>query len=154
GFQGLKRKSGEVRLNGKRAHPGSPREALLQGFSFVSEDRKGESILPDRSLTENAGLSRLMITRTKWRIDHTDEAAHATAGLKELSTRYADLNQHITQLSGGNQQKVIIARALETGGQVILLDEPTRGIDVSAKAEIYDIIFKLAQQGKGILLVS
>lgn len=154
GFEGLTRKSGEVRLKGKIAHPKTPREALLQGFSFVSEDRKGESILPDRSLTENAGLSRLMISPTRWRIDHHEENQLAANGLKELRTRYANLDQLITQLSGGNQQKVIIARALETGADVILLDEPTRGIDVSAKAEIYDIIFSLAKQGKGILLVS
>lgn len=154
GFKGLIRKSGEVLLHGKPVKPNTPREALLKGFSFVSEDRKGESILPQRSLTENAGLSRLMITPTKWRLDHQDEATRAQAGLRELNTKFADLSQHITQLSGGNQQKVIISRALETGADIILLDEPTRGIDVSAKAEIYEIIFKLAKQGKGILLVS
>jgi ABC-type sugar transport system ATPase subunit len=95
-----------------------------------------------------------MISPTQWRIDERKEETVATQGLRDLNTRYANLDQLIPQLSGGNQQKVIIARALETGAEVILLDEPTRGIDVSAKAEIYEIIFKLAKQGKGILLVS
>src|SRR5690606_12623364 len=74
--------------------------------------------------------------------------------LSQLGTKYAHLSQKITDLSGGNQQKVVIARALETDAPVLILDEPTRGIDVRAKSEIYDIIFQLAESGKGIFLVS
>jgi ABC-type sugar transport system ATPase subunit len=146
--------SGEIFVEGRKHVFQNPQAALDSGLSYVSEDRKGESILPQRSLMENASISKLTVRLKKFLIDANDESSACESRLNELNTRFANINQEIVQLSGGNQQKVIIARAMETDSRLIILDEPTRGIDVLAKKEIYEIIFKLAVQGKAILLIS
>ncbi len=146
--------SGKILLNCEELSFSTPKEALSRGLVYVSEDRKGESILPQRSLSENTVISRLSIMPAQLKINDINENERATQRLKELKTRFAHINQEIVQLSGGNQQKVIIARAMETQASLIILDEPTRGIDVMAKKEIYEIIYQLAGQGKAILLIS
>ncbi len=145
---------GEVRFLDEVVKFLTPQAALRRGLSYVSEDRKGESILPERSLIENAGISRLAVFFRGLRINHTGETERARTRLGELSTKHSSLDQSISQLSGGNQQKVIIARAMDTDAKLIILDEPTRGIDVKAKSEIYEIIFQLATQGRSILMIS
>ncbi|MCB0351011.1 MAG: sugar ABC transporter ATP-binding protein, partial [Bdellovibrionales bacterium] len=146
--------SGQVSFLNEPVSFPSPGAALKGGISYVSEDRKGESILPMRSLNENARISNLAVFYKKLKIDETLESQRSGDRLKELNTKCTGINQEIQQLSGGNQQKVIIARAMETDSKLIILDEPTRGIDVKAKSEIYEIIFKLALSGKAILLIS
>jgi ABC-type sugar transport system ATPase subunit len=150
----VERAQGSVSLSGKPLSVRTPRSALVAGISFVSEDRKGESILPTRSLAENETLSWLNACFKNITLPLNELETRAQKRLFELNTKYSNLTQHITELSGGNQQKVIIGRAMETDAKIIILDEPTRGIDVGAKREVYEIIFKLAQMGKGILLVS
>ena len=145
---------GEVLFLGETVKFLTPQAALRRGLSYVSEDRKGESILPDRSLIENSGISRLAVFFRGLRINHAGELDRAKTRLGELSTKHSSLHQSISQLSGGNQQKVIIARAMDTDAKLIILDEPTRGIDVKAKSEIYEIIFQLATQGRSILIIS
>jgi ABC-type sugar transport system ATPase subunit len=154
GDETVRRSSGRVTFLGQEVHFHCPENALRCGLSFVSEDRKGESILPDRSLNENARISSLAVFFNRLRINDEQEAELSSKRLKELNTKCTGVTQEISQLSGGNQQKVILARAMETDASLIILDEPTRGIDVKAKSEIYEIIFKLAQSGKGVLLIS
>jgi ABC-type sugar transport system ATPase subunit len=146
--------SGVVTLNGRLIRVRSPRQALREGLAFVAEDRKTDSILPGRSLEENVSLARLVSGRLNHILRLKREYGLAKTSLKRLSTKATGPEQQIQQLSGGNQQKVILARALETAPEVILLDEPTRGVDVGAKYEIYEILFRLAAEGKALIVVS
>jgi ABC-type sugar transport system ATPase subunit len=145
---------GELKIAGRAVRIGSPRMALREGLAFVAEDRKRDSILPARSLEENVSIARLVAGHLLRFLKLGSELRLANAALKKLATRSTGSAQEIQQLSGGNQQKVILARALETEPQVILLDEPTRGVDVGAKYEIYEILFKLAQEGRALVVVS
>jgi ABC-type sugar transport system ATPase subunit len=154
GDESTKRLGGNIYIDQQKVDFNTPEAALKKGLSFVSEDRKGESILPERSLVENATISKLAVFFNKFKIDDTHETACAVTRLNDLNTKCSSVEQQIQQLSGGNQQKVIIARAIETNAKLIILDEPTRGIDVKAKSEIYEIIFNLAKNGKAILLIS
>jgi D-xylose transport system ATP-binding protein len=148
------RTEGEVTLNGKAVHMHSPRDGLRHGISFVGEDRKHDSILPKRSLEENVSVSRLASRSVLRALNLSSEFEGARKSLAQFRTRCTGPAQEIQNLSGGNQQKAVIARALQTSPDVIILDEPTRGIDVGAKFEIYEILFNLAKEGKALLVVS
>jgi D-xylose transport system ATP-binding protein len=146
--------AGAMTLNGRTLELKSPRAALREGIAYVAEDRKGDSILPGRSLEENVAIARLVSGSLGRVLNPTKETDRTSGSLKRLQTKATGPEQQIQQLSGGNQQKVILARALETSPEVILLDEPTRGVDVGAKYEIYEILFSLAAQGKALIVVS
>ncbi len=119
------------------------------------EDRKKDGIIPVRSVLENLNLSgRRHFARLGFVIDERRERANAQAHVDKLAIKTPSLAQLVMNLSGGNQQKVILARWLSENIRVILLDEPTRGIDVGAKSEIYSIIYALARQGIGVVVVS
>ncbi|MGE0616912.1 MAG: sugar ABC transporter ATP-binding protein, partial [Bacteriovoracia bacterium] len=145
---------GEVKIGGTSVRVRTPGEGLRNRLAFVSEDRKHQSILPKRSLTENVTLSRLTLGGLFRVLDGAREAKLADVSLRRFRTRCTGPAQEIQTLSGGNQQKAVIGRALQTNPDIIILDEPTRGIDVAAKYEIYEILFDLAAQGKGLLVVS
>jgi ABC-type sugar transport system ATPase subunit len=132
----------------------SPREGLRNKIFYISEDRKRESILAERSLEENLSLARLAAGSLLKVLDLKTEFMKAKESLKQLRAKSTGPEQEIQALSGGNQQKVVIARALQAGADVIIFDEPTRGVDVGAKYEIYEILFDLAKKGKGVLVVS
>jgi L-arabinose transport system ATP-binding protein len=132
-----------------------PADAIRAGIVLCPEDRKKEGIVPIRSIMENINLSARrnhlamgLFIRDRW------ERENAWQKVKQLSIKTPGLMQLIRNLSGGNQQKVILARWLSEQVKVILLDEPTRGIDVGAKSEIYSIIYRLAEQGVGVVVVS
>jgi ribose transport system ATP-binding protein len=132
-------------------HSGSakPQKRWAQGMGMVSEDRKTEGLAVDLGINENLTLTRLPFFFNPARRD-----ADASEWAARLSVKYRDVTQPIRDLSGGNQQKVAIARLLYHGADVLLLDEPTRGIDVGSKAQIYRVIDQLANEGKAILMVS
>ena len=153
GHQSIVRE-GEVLLNGKVLDLASPLDGLRHGISFVGEDRKHDSILPKRPLEENVSISRLVSHGLTRVLNLKREYQAAEKSLKVFNTRCTGPEQEIQNLSGGNQQKAVIARALQTLPEVIILDEPTRGIDVGAKFEIYEILFNLAKSGKALLVVS
>ena len=142
--------AGEIRVAGKRVRIASPADALKAGIALVSEDRKQFGFVPRMSVQQNLTLSSM---RTRL-IDSRSEAAVADAQIRKFSIKVADRNQPAINLSGGNQQKVVIAKALLTQPDILVLDEPTRGIDVGAKAEIHALISRLARSGTAILLVS
>jgi len=151
---GLQRfRSGKVRVGEK--HPGStPRSHIAAGMGFVSEDRKTEGLAQNRSLADNLTYSDLgPYQRFGW-INLRKRSAAVETWLDRVHVKRRDQNQPISDLSGGNQQKVAIARVLHQEADILLLDEPTRGIDMGAKAEIYRLIGDLAQQGKAIIFVS
>ena len=130
------------------------RARIAQGLGLVSEDRKDEGLALTRSVAENLTLSNhAPFTRFGWL--WTERRARATARwVEELSVKVRATDQPVGELSGGNQQKIAIARLLHQDADVLLLDEPTRGIDVGSKVEVYRLIGELAAEGKAILLVS
>jgi L-arabinose transport system ATP-binding protein len=146
---------GRMRVNGEPVTVASPRDAIRAGVLLCPEDRKKDGIIPIRSVLENTNISaRRNHTKLGFLIDEKWEWENAEKHSKKLGVRTPSLQQLIVHLSGGNQQKVILARWLSEEVKVMLLDEPTRGIDVGAKSEIYSIIYELAREGIGVLMVS
>jgi ABC-type sugar transport system ATPase subunit len=145
---------GQVRFKGALLSIGNPQDALAAGIGMVTEDRKGLGLIPALGVGQNITLSALRDYSRGPLVDHTAEAAASQTQMSEFSVKANNASQPIAQLSGGNQQKALLARCLLGAPDLIILDEPTRGIDIGAKAEIYALIQKLARAGKGILLVS
>ncbi len=142
------------RVHGQQVRIKSPADALSCRMAMVTEDRKKYGFVPNMSVKENVTLSSL--ERYGWGpfISRSKEEAVAKEQIRQFHVRTRGCDQPVKHLSGGNQQKVALARALLTDPEVLILDEPTRGIDIGAKAEIYSLIAGLARQGKAILLVS
>jgi monosaccharide-transporting ATPase len=146
--------AGEIHIKGTRAALGSPRDAVRLGLAFCSEDRKTEGILPNLSVRENLVLA-LQAKRGAWKtLARTEQDALCTHYISALRIKTPDAETPIRNLSGGNQQKVLLARWLATQPELIILDEPTRGIDIGAKAEIEQLIAKLRADGLAVLLIS
>lgn len=154
-FGATRMSSGSIKVWGKTTRVSSPRDAIRAGVLLCPEDRKKEGIIPIRSVMENINLSaRRNTAHFGLFINGSWERENAAKLVEKLAVKTPSLRQLVVHLSGGNQQKVILARWLSEQVKVILLDEPTRGIDVGAKSEIYSIIYELAKQGIGVLLVS
>jgi len=145
---------GELRLNGVAVRIDSPRAAIRLGLAYVSRDRKTQSLFPNLGVRENLSIAALpTLARFGW-VRRRRERAAVMDLLQRLQVRMAGPNDPITELSGGNQQKVILARWLLTDPSVLILDEPTAGIDIGARFEIYEQIDALAEAGLGVLLLS
>ena len=145
---------GQIRLKGTPLTIRNPEDALAAGIGMVTEDRKGLGLIPALGVGQNITLSALRDYSRGPLVDHSAESAASETQMTEFAVKATSPSQPIAQLSGGNQQKALLARCLLGGPDLIILDEPTRGIDIGAKAEIYALIHKLALAGKGILLVS
>lgn len=147
--------SGEVKLNGKTLHIKSPKDAISNGIGMITEDRRGSGIFGCLSIADNVSIASLNqyleggIKLNKGKIEELVQE-----NVAKLSIKTPDSKTLIQALSGGNQQKVIISRWLANNPDVLIMDEPTRGIDVGAKYEIYQIMIALAKQGKGIIMIS
>jgi L-arabinose transport system ATP-binding protein len=147
--------AGEIRIHGQPVTITRPTDAIRAGLVYCPEDRKREGIIPQRSVLENCNLSaRRNTVRLGCVIDEKWERENARRQVESLGVRTPSLEQLIRNLSGGNQQKVILGRWLSEDVKVLLLDEPTRGIDVGAKSEIYHLIFKLSREGVAVVVVS
>lgn len=147
--------SGEVWLNGGRVSIHSPKDAVSLGMAMVTEDRRDFGIIHTASVKDNMSIAALSQFCTKSGFVKKNAETEAVGEMiKEMSVKTANANMLITSLSGGNQQKAIIGRWLMTAPKLLILDEPTRGIDVGAKSEIYSIIGELAGQGMAILVIS
>ncbi|ATW51580.1 sugar ABC transporter ATP-binding protein [Streptomyces peucetius] len=145
---------GRVLVDGAALRPGSVRAAVRAGIGLAPEERKAQGLLMLESVTRNVSLSTLSrFSRAGW-LDHRAERAAAQQATRGLSLRPANPDARIRTLSGGNQQKAVLARWLLRGCKVLLLDEPTRGVDVGARAELYAVIRQLADEGLAVLLVS
>ena len=146
--------SGQISFNGRTLSILSPQDALAAGIGMVTEDRKGLGLIPALGVGQNITLTALRDLSSGPLLNHRAEAAAVNSRMMEFAVKASSRAQPIAQLSGGNQQKALLARCLLGNPELIILDEPTRGIDIGAKAEIYALIQKLARAGKGILLVS
>jgi inositol transport system ATP-binding protein len=146
--------SGMIHLNGRPARIKSPAQAMAQGVAMVNEDRKREGLVLGMSVEQNLTLSNLARYCRGGFVDARQERKIADDQIRAFSIKTPNRHQPTRYLSGGNQQKVVLAKTLLVEPAVLILDEPTRGIDVGARAEIYDLIDRLARAGKAILLIS
>jgi erythritol transport system ATP-binding protein len=146
--------TGKIWLNGKLIQTGTIAERIDSGFVLVPEDRQRFGLVQSLSVMDNMLLASLKNYLRGIFLARKPEKESTDLQIKELSIRVASSQQPITSLSGGNQQKVVVAKGLLTHPKVLLLDEPTRGIDVGAKSEIFEIMNRLAQQGYGVIFVS
>ena len=147
--------SGTMKLNGQPVrHLTSPSDAIAHGIAYVTEDRKGNGLVLSQSIKVNTSLANLGAVSTNTVIDNDKERAVAEEYREKLRTKTPSVEQLVGNLSGGNQQKVLLAKWMFTEPDVMLLDEPTRGIDVGAKYEIYCIINDLAAAGKCVVMIS
>lgn len=153
-FGADKWKNGQVLLEGKPVHFKSPKEAIAAGIGLASEDRKDQGIFSIRSITDNVNVASMKNCCKHGLLSSRKEREIAQRNIDKLSIKTPNAEKPIGELSGGNQQKVILGRWLEAGPKVLILDEPTKGIDVGAKAEIYQIACDLAKQGLGIIFIS
>jgi ribose transport system ATP-binding protein len=146
--------AGSVFVEGARVEIRSPRDAVQHGLSLLTEDRKGQGLLLTLPCAENITITDLAKISRSGLLQRDVERRAAGALVKELHIKTSSVQQLVGNLSGGNQQKVVLAKWLFRGSKVLICDEPTRGIDVGAKREIYDLLWTLAAAGKGIILVS
>ena len=149
------KKSGSVRLHGKEVHNKTPRRAIKNGFALLTEERRQDGIFGILSIMENTVISNLKNYRIgKLFLSKKKMLADSKQMIKAMRVKTPSHKTQIRSLSGGNQQKVILGRWLLTEPEILMLDEPTRGIDVGAKFEIYQLITDLAARGKGVIMVS
>ena len=153
-FGADRREAGSITLDGKTLRLRSPREAVAAGICLLTEDRKTQGLVLGQSVRENFGLPNLASFAWLGFIDQKREAEALEVHVGKLQIKLSSADQSAGTLSGGNQQKVVLAKWLERNAEVIIFDEPTRGIDVGAKYEIYQLINRLAAAGKAILMIS
>ncbi|MCK1737914.1 sugar ABC transporter ATP-binding protein [Bradyrhizobium sp. 138] len=147
-------RGGAIRLDGEPIRIASPRAAIEQGIYLVPEDRKGAGLLLDVSIAENISLPDLASYTRFWLVDTARENENAMRQRERLKIRTPDVETTVGSLSGGNQQKVVLAKWLSMRPKVLIFDEPTRGVDVGAKQEIYDMLRRLTDAGVAILMIS
>ncbi len=146
--------SGEIFINGKKVKISTPEDAVKNGICYLSEDRKRYGLMLDKSVAENSVLASLdNYIKLGWIQDKAIEVDAEKENTK-LKTKTPSMNQLLKNLSGGNQQKVIIARWLLKNSDIFIFDEPTRGIDIGAKSEMYELMEELASHGKSVIMIS
>ncbi|HEX7389275.1 MAG TPA: ATP-binding cassette domain-containing protein, partial [Acidiphilium sp.] len=148
------KEAGEVRIGGEAVATPTPGRSIAAGLAFLSEDRRAEGIFPKLSVAENLAATALPALTRFGFISRRRQDAVVARFIAELGIKAAGPGAPITALSGGNQQKVLLARCLATAPRAIMLDDPTRGIDVGAKAEVHAAIHRLVENGLGVLATS
>jgi len=146
--------SGTIRIEGRALHIRSSQDAIAEGIGYVPEDRQIMGSILEFPISDNVALASLYSISHKGFIRRSDEETIANYFVKRLQIKTSDVTQHLEELSGGNQQKVVIAKWLATHPRVLIMDEPTKGIDVGAKTAVYQIMGEMAAQGLGIIMVS
>lgn len=153
GIRGIE--SGEIKINGTPVKIKKPSDAMQAGIGLITEDRRGNGIFGCLSIKDNVGVSVYnKYLKAGFVLDHKRINGVVDDSIKKLRIKTPSMKEHIANLSGGNQQKVIVARWLANDPDILIMDEPTRGIDVGAKHEIYEIMNDLAAQGKAIIMIS
>lgn len=142
---------GEIVLEEEAFHPRHPADSICRGIGLVPENRKTEGLILHAPIYKNATLPSM---RQSWLTRHSLQKQRTTPVLQSLSTKYGKPEQAVVQLSGGNQQKVVLAKWIINGARVLLLDEPSRGLDIGAKADLYNLVDKLAEEGAAVIVAS
>lgn len=153
-FGNLSYESGTIEIDGKEVKISNPRQAMEHGIGFITEDRKTEGLMLDKSIRENISLCNLRRISKSSVISREAEKNMVAEAIKDLHIKCFGSYHECNNLSGGNQQKVVLTKWILTNPKILILDEPTRGVDIGAKKEIYSIINKLAAQGVAIIMVS
>jgi rhamnose transport system ATP-binding protein len=146
--------AGEIRLRGRAVRIDSPAQAVAHGIAYVPEDRRRHGVVPELPVAANVTLAALRAFSGRWGLDFGRERAVAADYVQRLGIKTPSVFTPVAVLSGGNQQKVALSRWLVTAPSVLILDEPTQGIDVGAKAEIHGLMTDLAARGVAILMIS
>ena len=146
--------SGEVLMHGKAVDVSTVRKAIDHGIAYVTEDRKGLGLVLEEEIRKNVSLANLDAVADGLVIDPGREFQVANEYRKALNIRCAGIEQPVVNLSGGNQQKVVLSKWLFTQPELLILDEPTRGIDVGAKRDIYFLVQRLAREGLAVIVIS
>lgn len=146
--------SGKIKINNKPVSIRHPKEAMKLNIGFISEDRKTHGLMLDLSVKRNLTISNLEKCSNNGILSTKKENMIVDKSIKDLSIKVFDREQKVNQLSGGNQQKIVFGKTLLKGSDILILDEPTRGVDIGAKTEIYKLIKELADEGKSIIIVS
>jgi len=146
--------AGRILFQGRPVRPRTPRHAIAHGIALVPEDRKRQGVLLAMDVRVNICMAVLRRLARATVVDRRREEATARSHCRDINIKAGSLDQQVKNLSGGNQQKVVIAKWLASNAELIILDEPTRGIDVGAKAEIYKLINALVESGKAVLMIS
>ncbi|MFJ3824387.1 sugar ABC transporter ATP-binding protein [Streptomyces nodosus] len=149
-----RRDAGEVRVDGRALTNGAPSTAMAAGLALVPEDRRAQGLVMGHSIERNIGLTGLRTTVRAGLMDRRAERSRSLDWAVRLRVKYARIADAVSTLSGGNQQKVVLAKWLATGPRVLIVDEPTRGIDVGTKAEVHRLLGELAADGVAILMIS
>jgi ribose transport system ATP-binding protein len=152
GIVGLRPASGEIRIHGKPVNIRNPRDARDARLAYLTEDRKEAGLLLDKNLPVN--LTHSALDMWGFRIDTTREKAEMTRARKDFDIRAASDDMRAGALSGGNQQKLLLAKTMLTEPEIVIIDEPTRGIDIGTKQQIYHFVRELARQGKAVIVIS
>ncbi|RCW87238.1 sugar ABC transporter ATP-binding protein [Paracoccus lutimaris] len=145
---------GEMELNGQPYRPRSPRQAVRQGVGLVPEDRKGQGVVLDMEIRKNATMANSAPVTTAGFFRPAAERGLVEGLIRSLRIKLGSMNDPVSSLSGGNQQKVVLAKWFNADPDLIILDEPTRGVDVGAKTEIYTLVHRLAAEGKAVIVIS
>ena len=153
-FGTIKKKSGDIYMNGKKVLIRNPEEAIRQGIGLVTEERKRNGIIATMSLRENMTIVSLQEISDHMVISEKKEKNLASEYYEKLSVKASGIEDNIMNLSGGNQQKIVLSKWLMKNIKVLILDEPTRGVDVGAKVEIYNIVTSMAKRGVAVIMVS
>lgn len=153
-YGSIKKQSGTIYVKGKQVENKSAKDGLKNKIAYVSEDRKGDGLILGLSVKENMSISSLDKVSSFFRINKQKELNEVKNYIDKMNIKTPSENQQIKNLSGGNQQKVSIGKALMTNPEVLILDEPTRGVDVGAKKEIYDLINGFKKEGKAVIMIS
>jgi ribose transport system ATP-binding protein/rhamnose transport system ATP-binding protein len=151
---GMLPSAGSIRLRRAPRSFESPADAIANGLAYVTDDRKGRGIFPDLPLGDNICITHLSTVTTAGLLSARRLRARAESAVRAFGIRTSGPGQRMATLSGGNQQKALLARYLLEPPAALILDEPTRGVDVGARAEIYDIMNQLTSRGLGILMIS
>ena len=153
-FGADKKTSGRILINGREAEIKSPRDAIEKGLALLTEDRNLLGLFMNLSIRENISVSSLGNMKGTFFIDRQKEIVEVQKQFDQLQIKAPSIETSVESLSGGNRQKVVLARWLETNSDILIFDEPTSGIDVGVKFEIYNLINKLAEEGRGIIVIS
>jgi len=147
-------RSGAIELHGQPYRPRTPKQAVGRGVNLVPEDRKGQGIVLDMEIAKNMTMARTKPVTTLGFFRASRERKVVDGLIQSLRVKLGHPSDPVSSLSGGNQQKIVLAKWFHSGGEVVILDEPTRGVDVGAKTEIYSLIHRMAAEGKALLIIS